>query len=243
MRDYYQKPVILLLDEYDVPIAKASSNGYYDQMLDIMKEIMSTALKDNTALRFAVITGCLKIAKESIFTGTNKFVSDNITDSRFNEYFGFTQEEVDQILADADVSGKAEEVKRWYDSYRFGRFDVYCPWDVMNYMRDLQQNPEAAPASYWKNTSDNAVIRSFIEYAGSNITKKLETLLSGGYIVQRIDENLTYDYLHSSEDNLWSILYLTGYLTKVREEDYDQIFGYGIAFFKKRCLLKKIEQK
>ena len=180
---------------------------------------MSTALKDNTTLRFAVITGCLKIAKESIFTGTNNFVSDNITDSRFNEYFGFTQEEVDQILADANVSGKAEEVKRWYDGYHFGRFDVYCPWDVMNYMRDLQQNPEAAPASYWKNTSDNAVIRSFIEYAGSNITKKLETLLAGGYIIQRIDENLTYDYLHSSEDNLWSILYLTGYLTKVREGD------------------------
>ena len=139
---------------------------------------MSTALKDNTALRFAVITGCLKIAKESIFTGTNNFVSDNITDSRFNEYFGFTQEEVDQILTDANVSGKAEEVKRWYYGYHFGRFDVYCPWDVMNYMRDLQQNPEAAPASYWKNTSDDAVIRSFIEYAGSNITKKLETLLA-----------------------------------------------------------------
>ena len=139
---------------------------------------MSTALKDNTTLRFAVITGCLKIAKESIFTGTNNFVSDNITDSKFNEYFGFTQEEVDQILTDANVSGKAEEVKRWYYGYHFGRFDVYCPWDVMNYMRDLQQNPEAAPASYWKNTSDDAVIRSFIEYAGSNIMKKLETLLA-----------------------------------------------------------------
>lgn len=139
---------------------------------------MSTALKDNTTLRFAVITGCLKIAKESILTGTNNFVPDNITDSRFNEYFGFTQEEVDQILTDANVSGKAEEVKRWYDGYHFGRFDVYCPWDVMNYMRDLQQNPEAAQASYWKNTSDDAVIRSFIEYAGSNITKKLETLLA-----------------------------------------------------------------
>ena len=139
---------------------------------------MSTALKDNTTLRFAVITGCLKIAKESIFTGTNNFVPDNITDSRFNEYFGFTQEEVDQILTDANVSGKAEEVKRGYDGYHFGRFDVYCPWDVMNYMRDLQQNPEAAQASYWKNTSDDAVIRSFIEYAGSNITKKLETLLA-----------------------------------------------------------------
>lgn len=178
MHAHYDRKVILLLDEYDVPVAKASDKGYYAEMMEVMKTVMSTSLKDNPSLEFAVVTGCLKIAKESIFTGTNNFVPDNITDSRFNEYFGFTQEEVDQILADANVSGKAEEVKRWYDGYHFGRFDVYCPWDVMNYMRDLQQNPEAAPASYWKNTSDNAVIRSFIEYAGSNITKKLETLLA-----------------------------------------------------------------
>ncbi|WP_448863652.1 AAA family ATPase [Dorea sp.] len=229
MRDYYGKQVILLLDEYDVPMAKASSNGYYEQMLDIMKEIMSTALKDNAALQFAVITGCLKIAKESIFTGTNNFVSDNITDSRFNEYFGFTQTEVDTILYDAGTTEHAEEVKTWYDGYHFGQFDVYCPWDVMNYMRDLQRDPKAAPAGYWKNTSDNAVIRSFIDYAGSNITKKLETLLAGGYIVQRIDENLTYDYLHSSEDNLWSILYLTGYLTKVREDNLTGSVRDGMA--------------
>ena len=178
MHAHYDRKVILLLDEYDVPVAKASDKGYYAEMMEVMKTVMSTSLKDNPSLEFAVVTGCLKIAKESIFTGTNNFVPDNITDSRFNEYFGFTQEEVDQILTDANVSGKAEEVKRWYDGYHFGRFDVYCPWDVMNYMRDLQQNPEAAPASYWKNTSDDAVIRSFIEYAGSNITKKLETLLA-----------------------------------------------------------------
>ena len=214
------KGSLMLLDEYDVPVAKANSNGYYEEMLDVMKGLMQ-ALKDNQALCFAVITGCLKIAKESIFTGTNNFISDTITDSRLNEYFGFVQSEVDQILKDADVLDKAENIREWYDGYHFGDFDVYCPWDVMNYLLELQRNPKAKPVSYWKNTSDNAVIRSFIDYAGSNITGKLETLLAGGTIVQRVDENLTYDYLHSSEENLWSILYLTGYLTKAREEDYN----------------------
>ena len=220
MYQQYGKPVILLIDEYDVPVAKANSNGYDEEMLDVMKGLMQ-ALKDNQALCFAVITGCLKIAKESIFTGTNNFISDTITDSRLNEYFGFVQSEVDQILKDADVLDKAESIREWYDGYHFGDFDVYCPWDVMNYLLELQRNPKAKPVSYWKNTSDNAVIRSFIDYAGSNITGKLETLLAGGTIVQRVDENLTYDYLHASEDNLWSMLYLTGYLTKAREEDYN----------------------
>lgn len=219
MEAYYQKPVILLLDEYDVPVAKASSNGYYEQMLEVIKTMMSTALKDNSCLRFAVITGCLKIAKESIFTGTNNLVSDTIGTSGLNEYFGFTQKNVDRLLEDAGANSQAENIKAWYDGYRFGNFEVYCPWDVMNYLRDFQQNPEARPVSYWKNTSDNAIIRSFIDYAGGAITKKLETLLSGGYILQHIDENLTYDYLHSSEDNLWSVLYLTGYLTGLREEE------------------------
>lgn len=220
MYQQYGKPVILLIDEYDVPVAKANRNGYYEEMLDVMKGLMQ-ALKDNQALCFAVITGCLKIAKESIFTRTNNFISDTITDSRLNEYFGFVQSEVDQILKDADVLDKAESIREWYDGYHFGDFDVYCPWDVMNYLLELQRNPKAKPVSYWKNTSDNAVIRSFIDYAGSNITGKLETLLAGGTIVQRVDENLTYDYLHSSEENLWSMLYLTGYLTKAREEDYN----------------------
>ncbi|WP_288775030.1 AAA family ATPase [uncultured Eubacterium sp.] len=226
---YHQKKVILLLDEYDVPIAKASSNGYYNQMLDVMKGIMSTALKDNTSLQFSVVTGCLRIAKESVFTGTNNFVTDSITDSRYNEFFGFTQAEVDQILEDADAGRHAESVKYWYDGYHFGNVDVYCPWDLMNYLCDLQRNPEAKPDSYWKNTSDNAIIRSFIDYAGSSITKKLETLLAGGYIVEQIDESLTYDYLHSSEENLWSILYLTGYLTTVREEDLSTSVSDGLS--------------
>lgn len=225
---HYGKQVILLMDEYDVPAAKSNSHGYYTEMVDLMKGMMQ-ALKDNQALRFAVITGCLKIAKESIFTGTNNFISDTITDSRLNEYFGFVQDDVDQILKDAEIVGHAEKIKAWYDGYHFGNFDVYCPWDVMNYLRDIQRNPEAKPSSYWRNTSDNAIIRSFIDYCGSNITKKLETLLSGGYISQRIDDSLTYDYLHSSEENLWSILYLTGYLTRVRDSDLPNPLPDGVS--------------
>ena len=228
LQQYYGKPVILLIDEYDVPVAKANNNGYYKEMLDVMKGLMQ-ALKDNQALRFAIITGCVKIAKESIFTGTNNFVSDTIANSRLNEYFGFVQKEVDQLLKDADLIERADCMKEWYDGYHFGDFDVYCPWDVMNYLLELQHNPKAKPISYWKNTSDNAIIRSFIDYAGSNITKKLETLMAGGCIVQRVDENLTYDYLHSSEDNLWSMLYLTGYLTRAREDDYKDEIPEGMV--------------
>ena len=218
MRAYYGKPVVLLMDEYDVPMAKANSHGYYQEMMDVMKGMMQ-ALKDNDNLQLAVITGCLRIAKESIFTGTNNLVSDTITKTRYDEFFGFTQAEVARILKDADAENYAEKIKNWYDGYHFGECDVYCPWDVMNYLRELQHNPEARPESYWRNTSDNAIIRSFIDYVGTGITRKLETLLSGGYILQRIDENMTYDYLHSSEDNFWSILYLTGYLTRMRKQD------------------------
>ena len=221
MKAYYNKPVILLIDEYDVPIAKASSNGYYKEMLEVMKTMLSTALKDNEALKFAVVTGCLKIAKESVFTGTNNFVSDTISSERYNEYYGFTQKDVDQILQDSQIEEKASDIKEWYDGYRFGEFDVYCPWDVMNYLWDLTNNQNAKPVSYWKNTSDNAIIRSFIDYTGAAIKKKLEILISDGSIQQQIEENLTYDYLHSSEENLWSILYLTGYLTNASEQDTD----------------------
>ena len=221
MQSYYEKPVILLIDEYDVPIAKASNNGYYKEMLEVIKGMLSTALKDNSSLKFAVITGCLKIAKESIFTGTNNFVSDTISSTRYNEYYGFTQQDVDKLLEDAEIEEKADLIKEWYDGYNFGEFEVYCPWDVMNYLRDLQNDLNARPVSYWKNTSDNAIIRSFIDYTGAAIRKKLEVLIAGGSICQKIEEDLTYDYLHSSEDNVWSILYLTGYLTKVGERDKD----------------------
>lgn len=150
LHSYYKKPVIILLDEYDVPVAKASSNGYYDAMLEIMRPMLSTVLKDNPSLRLAVITGCLKIAKESIFTGTNNLVSDTIQSTLLNEYFGFTQADVDQILSDFHFEHNKTLIKSWYDGYHFGDFDVYCPWDVMNYIRDLKIDPSARPSSYWK---------------------------------------------------------------------------------------------
>lgn len=218
LKDYYEKPVILLLDEYDVPLAKASAHGYYAEMLEVMRAMISTALKDNPSLRFAVVTGCLRISRESIFTGTNNFVSDTIFDTRLNEYFGFLQDEVEQLLTAIGAKDKAGIVKEWYDGYHFGSYDVYCPWDVLNYGNRLQTTGSDVPVSFWKNTSDNAIIRSFVEIQSDIITDKLETLMSGGFIRQKIVEDLTYDYLHSSEENLWSVLYLTGYLTIDRKE-------------------------
>lgn len=215
---YYGKPVILLLDEYDVPVAKANANGYYEQMLDTIRGILGAVLKDNTFLKFAIVTGCLRITKESIFTGLNNFTMDTIQDSRYDEFFGFTQAEVDRLLEDASLILHAEEMKAWYDGYRFGDMEVYCPWDVVNHVDNLLQNPEIEPIGYWKNSSDNAIIRSFIDYSGPAITQKFEALLSGGYIIENIQEDITYNYLHSSEENLWSILYFTGYLTRVSDE-------------------------
>ena len=215
---YYGKPVILLLDEYDVPVAKANANGYYEQMLDTIRGILGAVLKDNTFLKFAIVTGCLRITKESIFTGLNNFTMDTIQDSRYDEFFGFTQAEVDKLLEDASLILHAEEMKAWYDGYRFGDMEVYCPWDVVNHVDNLLQNPEIEPIGYWKNSSDNAIIRSFIDYSGTAITQKFEALVSGRYIIENIQEDITYNYLHSSEENLWSILYFTGYLTRVSDE-------------------------
>ena len=218
LKDYHNKPVILLLDEYDVPVAKANANGYYEQMLDTIRGILGAVLKDNTFLKFAIVTGCLRITKESIFTELNNFTMDTIQDSRYDEFFGFTQAEVDRLLEDAGLILYAEEMKAWYDGYRFGDMEVYCPWDVVNHVDNLLQNPEIEPIGYWKNSSDNAIIRSFIDYSGTAITQKFEALLSGRYIIENIQEDITYNYLHSSEENLWSILYFTGYLTRVSDE-------------------------
>ena len=150
LQDYYEKPVILLLDEYDVPLAKASAHGYYAEMLEVMRAMISTALKDNPSLRFAVVTGCLRISRESIFTGTNNFVSDTIFDTRLNEYFGFLQDEVEQLLTAIGAKDKAGIVKEWYDGYHFGSYDVYCPWDVLNYGNRLQTTGSDVPVSFWK---------------------------------------------------------------------------------------------
>lgn len=215
MAQYYHKPVILLLDEYDVPIAKADSKGYYDQMLEIISPLLGTALKDNEFLKFAVITGCLRITKESIFTGTNNFITDTISDNRYNEFFGFTQPEVTKLLTDTHCEACAAVIQKWYDGYHFGNLDIYCPWDVLNYIQKVMATGTQEPENFWEHTSDNSVIRTFLERTDFDVTEKFETLLNGGTISEAIEENLTYNVLTSSEQNLWSLLYLTGYLTKV----------------------------
>lgn len=227
MHAHCGKPVILLIDEYDVPLAKASDFGYYAQMLEVVRALFDKAFKSNEFLKFAVITGCLMGAKESIFTGTNNFVMDTITSGRFDEYIGFTAADVQTLLKDAGLEDHAKEVKHWYDGYRFGSVDVYCPWDVLNHVAALQTNPNARPQSYWENTSHNNIIRKFIErtdlWGEEHINEDFETLLGGGHIVKHITEHLTYDMLHSSAENLWSLLYMTGYLTQVPgEEEYGE---------------------
>lgn len=211
---HYGKQVILILDEYDVPLAKASENHYYREMLDLIRALLGKALKTNDSLKFAVITGCLRIAKESIFTGTNNFVSNTISDERFSKSFGFTEQDVWNLLVQAKLTDHMEEIRMWYDGYRFGEEEIFCPWDVLNHVAALLTNPHAVPANYWENTSNNDIIRSFINRTDLAVNRKFETLLQGGSIVEPVTENLTYDTLHSSEENLWSILYLTGYLTK-----------------------------
>ena len=215
----YGKKVILLIDEYDVPLAKASEkdtekNAYYSKMLDVIKGIMSTALKDNEFLQFAVITGCLRIAKESIFTGTNNFASYSVLDDRFSNYFGFTEKEVEKLLGDADRKEAAAETKEWYDGYVFGNSYVYCPWDVVNHVSALRYKRTAKPKNYWKNTSHNGILLTFVKRTDFDVAGKFEKLLNGETITQTITDELTYDTLHSSEDNLWSMLLMTGYITK-----------------------------
>lgn len=219
---HYQKRVILLLDEYDVPLAKASNHSYYDQMLEVMKLMLNTALKDNPALQFAVLTGCLRISKESIFTGVNNFTTDTISDNRYNEFFGFTEGEVKALLNTCEHMEQLETIREWYDGYRFGNLEIYCPWDVLNYVMKLLTEDLHKPENFWEHTSDNAIIGSFLERTDFDVTEKFEILLNGGYIKEVITENLTYDFLTLSEENLWSLLYLTGYLTKVGEKELDE---------------------
>ncbi len=233
MTAVYGKPVILLIDEYDVPLAMASEhdtseNGYYQKMLNIIRGMFEAAMKGNNFLKFAVITGCLRIAKESIFTGTNNFRSYSILDRAFPEYFGFTQEEVDTMLRETGRQDKAEVIRTWYDGYIFGNTSVYCPWDVTNYVADLLRNKDTEPENYWKNTSHNGILLTFSERTDFDISDKFETLLNGGTIQQRITDALTYDTLHASEDNLWSVLLMTGYLTKADPASDDNLVDLRI---------------
>lgn len=218
MNAVYGKPVILLIDEYEVPLAKASEkntaqNRYYEQMLDVIKGMLSVALKTNEYLKLAVVTGCLRIAKESIFPGTNNFASYSVTDKDFSEYFGFTQEEVNCLLADVGCMDKAYIIRKWYDGYVFGNSRVYCPWDVARYVAALMRRDDAEPKNYWRNTSSNGVIRDFVNHSDWGIPDKFETIMNGGTITVTVSDELTYDTLYESEQNLWSILLMTGYLT------------------------------
>lgn len=215
MAAVHGKPAILLIDEYDVPLAKASERGYYTQMLDLIRGIMSVSLKTNEYLRFAVITGCLRIAKESIFTGVNNFSTYSVLDDRYADFFGFTPAEVDQLLAEFKLEQKADTIRQWYDGYRFGNADIYCPWDVVSYVSDLLYNENTNPKNYWKNTSGNGVIKSFFERTEFEVSDKFETLLNGGFIRENVEADLTYDRLYDSESSLWSVLLMTGYLTTV----------------------------
>ena len=218
MRAYYGKQVILLVDEYDVPLAKASDNGYYEDMLEVIRSLLGMTWKSNPNLKFTVLTGCLRFPKESIFTGANNFISDSISGKNYQDCFGFNEAEVRDLLEAAQLQDALPEMKKWYDGYIFGDKEIYCPWDVINHVDALLTDRTAKPGNYWIDTSHNNIIRRFIDHPKINVNDKFETLLSGGVIQESIWEDLTYDIADSSEDNLWSILYLTGYLTQVLPE-------------------------
>ena len=222
LETYYGEKVIVLIDEYDVPLAKANENGYYDRMVLLIRNMLENVLKTNDSLKFAVLTGCLRIAKESIFTGLNNFKVYSITDVDFDEYFGFTDEEVREILHYYNQDTHYEIVKQWYDGYRFGDLDVYCPWYVINYCSSHLNNPTLPPENYWINTSGNDVLNHFINNVGNekSVTRlELEQLVNGRTVQKEIKQNLTYKELYSSMENLWSALFMTGYLTQRGKAD------------------------
>ncbi len=221
MEAEYGKKAILLIDEYDVPLAKASERDvdrkdFYPQMLDAIRGIFEFAMKTNEHLELAVLTGCLRISKESIFTGMNNFACYSILDTEFSEYFGFTEAEVREMLRVIGSEESYESVRQWYDGYIFGKSHVFCPWDVICYLAALQNDSEARPKNYWRNTSGNGILLTFVSRSDFDVSDKFETLLNGGTIRQRVYDELTYDSLHDSEENLWSLLLMTGYVTKVR---------------------------
>lgn len=213
LHKHYNQKVILIIDEYDVPLDKAQQYGYYDEMLDLIRAVFGQSLKTNSSLQFAVLTGCLRIARESIFTGLNNFKVRSITDNQFHEYFGFTDNEVKAMLKYYGLTDNYTSIKEWYDGYHFGESDLYCPWDVLNYVDLLRADPGALPRTYWINTSGNAILRTFIRKATPRTRRELEQLINGECITKKINQELTYRELYGSIDNLWSILFTTGYLT------------------------------
>lgn len=210
---HYGRETILLIDEYDVPLDKAFEGGYYEKMVSLLRGMLGSSLKTNSNLYFAVLTGCLRISKESIFTGLNNMKVLSVTDVRFDEYFGFTDEEVKKMLEYYNLAEHYETVKEWYDGYRFGNTDVYCPWDVISYCDQLRADPDAPPEDYWSNTSSNSIVRRFINKADRRTRDEIERLIAGEEIVKEIYQDLTYSELDKTIDHLWSILFTTGYLT------------------------------
>lgn len=222
LQKHYEKKVIILIDEYDVPLAKAFDNGYYDEMVMLIRNLFEQVLKTNDSLQFAVLTGCLRVSKESIFTGLNNLKVLSITDVRFDEYFGFTDKEVQDLLKYYELTESYGIVKDWYDGYRFGNVHIYCPWDVICYCDELRFDPKALPKDYWSNTSSNEAVRHFIENAETNTTKReIERLVEGDIIKKEIRRELTYRELYNNAENIWSVLYTTGYLTQQGEPDGD----------------------
>ena len=210
---HYGKKTVILIDEYDVPLDKAFQHGYYREMAALIRAMFGKALKTNDALEFAVLTGCLRVSKESIFTGLNNFKILSIADSRFDEQFGFTDQEVRELLAFYHVEDRFEETKEWYDGYHFGNVDVYCPWDVMNHVDWIKDDPKARPEAYWINTSGNDLVKRFVDKASKTTRNEIERLIAGKVIEKQIRLDLTYDEIDNSIDNLWSVLFTTGYLT------------------------------
>ena len=212
-KHYGQKP-ILLIDEYDVPLDKAYYHGYYPQMIDLIRAMFQAALKTNSSLFFAVLTGCLRVSKESIFTGLNNLKVCSISDVKFDEFFGFTDEEVRAMLSAYGLESHYDETREWYDGYRFGGQDVYCPWDVINYCDDLRSDPQTEPKAYWLNTSGNAMVRALVDKSADGTTQmEIERLIEGETITKTLNEQLTHNEINSSINNIWSLLYMTGYLT------------------------------
>ena len=217
-KHYNQNPIILI-DEYDVPLSKAFDNGYYKEMVYLIRALFGKALKTNDALEFAVLTGCLRISKESIFTGLNNFKILSITDTRFDEQFGFTDDEVKKLLAFYNLEDKFIEAKEWYDGYHFGEANIYCPWDVINYVDNVKDNPNNKPETYWINTSGNALIKRFIDKASKTTRDEIETLMLGEIIEKQLHLDLTYEEIDNSIENVWSVLFTTGYLTSVGQTE------------------------
>ena len=223
LEKHYGRKVILLIDEYDVPLDKAYAHGYYEQMIDLIRAMFGAALKTNDSLFFAVLTGCLRVSKESIFTGLNNLKVHSISDVRYDEYFGFTDQEVGEMLTCYGLENHHAETREWYDGYRFGEQDVYCPWDVINFCDDLCSDPQAKPKAYWINTSSNDLVKDFVEVADKNTQDEIERLIAGETIEKNVRLDLTYAEVHQSIDNLWSVLFTTGYLThagKISEGAY-----------------------